>query len=276
MQRAATLLAWCRPLALALALAAAAPAALAGRSCDEGTPDAAQAAQSLSLAENTLAVLAPLQDEVVLLARVGQDLSKYKQHYSHMAFAVRQGERWSVVHKLNTCGTDESKLYEQGLMEFFADSLFKYEAGIWRLEPAVQERLKKALLGKKSVDYHEPRYSMLAYPFSTKYQNSNGWVLEVLAWGLAPEDEANTRKSAQAWLQATGYRPTQLELGTMTRLGARVTRANVAFDDHPDNLRWSGHIQTVTVDSVIGFLRTLPNGCLEKGCPTRTAKLLAP
>jgi hypothetical protein len=58
----------------------------------------------------------------------------------------------------------------------------------------------------------------------------------------------------------------------MTRLGARVTKANVAFDDHPPELRWSGKIQTVTVDSIVTWLRTLPNGCQAMGCPeTRVA-----
>ena len=152
-------------------------------------------------------------------------------------------------------------------MNFFSDSPFRYQAGIWRLEPAVQNRLARALSGKKANDYHEPAYSMLAYPFSTKNQNSNGWLLEVLAFTLAPQDEANTRTSAQAWLRSQAYVPGTLELGTFTRLGARLTRANVSFDDHPDEQRWAGRIQTVTVDSVLQWLRTLPDGCRDKGCP---------
>ena len=40
----------------------------------------------------------------------------------------------------------------------------------------------------------------------------------------------------------------------MTRLGARVTAANVAFDDHPNDKRFSDRIETVTVDSVFGWL----------------------
>lgn len=257
--------------ALALALVAG-PAAHAGQPCEERPPEPEQAAKALQMADLTLGALRDLPDEVVLIARVGQDLSKYQLHYSHMAFAVKQGEGWSVVHKLNQCGTDQSKVFEQGLLEFFSDNPFKYEAGVWRLEPQVQARLKKALVGKKSLDFHEARYSMLAYPFSAQYQNSNGWVLEVLSYGLAPEDEANTRKSSQTWLQSNGYRPTELQLGTLTRLGARVTKANVAFDDHPGELRWAGRIQTVTVESVIAFLRTLPNGCLDKGCPVTALK----
>ncbi len=44
-------------------------------------------------------------------------------------------------------------------------------------------------------------------------------------------------------------------LGTFTRLGARMTAANVAFDDHPNEKRFSDRIETVTVDSVFTWLR---------------------
>jgi hypothetical protein len=258
-----------RRLFLALLLAAAAGTATAGTPCEERaeSPDAAR--RALEMADATRKALVGIDDDVVLIGRIGQDLSTYHLTYSHMAFAVREhpAGAWSVVHKLNTCGTATSALYDQGLVNFFSDSPVRYQAGVWRLQPHVQARLKKALLGKKAGDYLEPNYSLVAYPFSTRYQNSNGWVLEVLAYALAPEDEANTRRSAQAWLHTAGYVPTELELGTLTRLGARITKANVSFDDHPPALRWSGHIQTVTVDSVITWLRTLPNGCMAMGCP---------
>lgn len=263
--------------AAALAMALVAGAARAGTPC-EGTQASPESARlGLEMADATRAALDKVDDDVVLIARIGQDLSKYRLTYSHMAFAVRAHPAgpWTIVHKLNTCGTATSSLYDEGLVNFFSDSPFRYQAGIWRLQPQVQARLKKTLLGKKAKDYQEPHYSLVAYPFNTRYQNSNGWVLEVLAYALAPEDEADTRQSAQAWLQASGYVPTELELGTLTRLGARVTKANIAFDDHPSELRWSGHIRTVTVDSVINWLRKLPGACLATGCPETRVDLPA-
>ena len=38
------------------------------------------------------------------------------------------------------------------------------------------------------------------------------------------------------------------------RLGARVSAANVAFDDHPNEKRYADRIETVTVDSVFAWL----------------------
>jgi len=62
------------------------------------------------------------------------------------------------------------------------------------------------------------------------------------------------RASAQGWLRANGYAPTRLTLGPLTRLGGRMFKANVAFDDHPPELRWSNRIDTVTVESVFSFV----------------------
>ena len=65
---------------------------------------------------------------------------------------------------------------------------------------------------------------------------------------------AATRERAQAWLRLHGYEPTTLHLSAFKRLGARVAAANVAFDDHPNEKRFSDRIETVTVDSVFRWL----------------------
>ncbi len=64
-----------------------------------------------------------------------------------------------------------------------------------------------------------------------------------------------SREQAQQWLQRDGYRPITLEISALTRLGARMFRANVAFDDQPFDRRMAGQIDTVTVASVQNYLR---------------------
>ncbi|WP_163612345.1 DUF2145 domain-containing protein, partial [Klebsiella pneumoniae] len=88
--------------------------------------------------------------------------------------------------------------------------------------------------------------SMVSFAFGTTYQQSNQWALETLASAAAPA--VQSRRDAQAWLRNQGYTPTDLHLSTLTRLGGRLTQANIAFDDHPSARRFSGHIDTVTVD----------------------------
>ena len=65
---------------------------------------------------------------------------------------------------------------------------------------------------------------------------------------------ATDRERAQAWLRLKGYQPTTLRVDALTRLGARVGMAHVAFDDHPNHKRYADRIETVTADSVFEWL----------------------
>ena len=104
----------------------------------------------------------------------------------------------------------------------------------------------------RSAALHTPAYNMVAYPWAQTYQQSNQWALETLA--MAQDDAATTRPRAQAWLALKGYAPTTLHISAFKRLGARVTAANVAFDDHPNEKRFTDRIETVSVDSVFAWL----------------------
>ena len=93
---------------------------------------------------------------MVVLARAGQDLSKYGLRYSHLGFAYRQPDRdgghvWRVLHKLNQCGTAESAIYRQGLGEFFLDDLWRFEAAWVVPTPEVQARLLAVLIDEPRV-----------------------------------------------------------------------------------------------------------------------------
>ena len=194
---------------------------------------------------------------VVVLARAGQDLSEYGLRYSHLGFAYRDSDGgrpvWRVVHKLNQCGSAHATLYRQGLGEFFLDDLWQYEAAIVVLTPAAQSHLQAALVDNAAIaKLDTPDYSMVAYPWSQRYQQSNQWAIETLA--MTQEPAAATRERAQAWLRLHSYEPTTLHLSALKRLGARVMSANVAFDDHPNEKRFADRIETVTVDSVFRWL----------------------
>lgn len=244
---------------LAALLAAAAMNAHAGRSCDAPKPPAPQMiVQGMNLAEKTWKALeaehAKSGAKVVVLARAGQDLSKYGLRYSHLGFAYKaQDGRWLVAHKLNTCGTAEASLYRQGLGEFFLDDLFRFEAAWVVPTKEVQDKLHAVLLDKSRMQaMHIKPYSMVSYVWGTKYQQSNQWAIETLA--AAMEGSIRTRDQAQAWLQFKGYQPTTLNIPPLTRLGGRITQANIEFDDHPSKKRFSDRIESVTVDSVFAWL----------------------
>lgn len=255
-----------RPVAMALAIAAAALAAQpaqAGRSCEAKKPSAVSIERGLTLAERTLASLeaehARSGLQVAVLARAGQDLGKYGLRYSHLGFAYRATDAegrpvWRVLHKLNQCGTSDASVYRQGLGEFFLDDLFRYEAAWAVPAPEVQQRLAALLRDdRRATSLHHRPYSIVSYAWSTRYQQSNQWAIETLAAAMEPD--ATSREQAQAWLRLKGYQPSTLRLGPLTRLGGRMSAANVAFDDHPDEKRFSDRIETVTVDSVFAWLQ---------------------
>ena len=276
---------WLRLLVGALAITTAA-AATAGQTCDAAPPDTANMTRALGLAERVQRSLDASGAQVVIIARAGQDLRKYGLNWSHLAFAYREempapqapGYRstvlgatgaamvdglpaqrpprstWRIAHKLNQCGTAEAAVFRQGLAEFFLDTPFRYEAAYVVPNAEVQAALLPVLTDdQRLVQWHTPAYSVVAYPWSTRYQQSNQWALETLAGSLDPA--ASTRERAQAWLQLHDYQPTVLHIDALTRLGGRMTRANVAFDDHPNAKRFSDHIETVTVESMFTWMQ---------------------
>jgi hypothetical protein len=241
---------------MAALVAALALPARAGQPCREEPLAAAEVVQSMELARRTVEALDASGARVALVARAGQDLSRYGLRYSHLGIAVRDhpAGRWTVVHELNACGTASSELYNEGMGNFFLTDLYRHEASILLPGPETQERLARLLAGRTPRRLHEPAYNMLSYVYSTRYQNSNQWVLELLAAAGAPAGQVESRAEAQAWLRKEGYAPGTVEIPAAVRLGARMFRANVAFDDHPFERRMAGHIDTVTADALMRFV----------------------
>jgi hypothetical protein len=249
----ATLRAALLSAAVLISAVASAPSAWAGRSCDARPQSLATLKQGLALAERTIKRLDESGARVVVLARAGQDLSEYGLRYSHLGLAFKGGGTWRVLHKLNQCGTDKSSVYLQGIGDFFLDTPFEYIAGVVTLSEQAQQRLLPLLQAPgMTAGLHTRAYSMVAYPWAQSYQQSNQWAIELMAVAMGAQA---SRESAQAWLQASGYEPTELHLPALKRLGARLTTANVSFDDHPNLLRFTGRIRTVTVDSVMAWLQ---------------------
>lgn len=239
----------------ALAIATLTPAH-AGQACDQQPPTAIKVQRGVDMAIRTLARLNASNADVVIMARAGQDLSKYGQRYSHLGFAYRDSHdsnNWTIVHKLNECGTAVSSIYEQGVGQFFLDDPYRFEAAIAIPTPEVQQHLRALLTDPQRVlSEHVASYNMVSYAWSDRYQQSNQWVLETLA--AAQEPAIHDRAQAQAWLRLKGYRPTVLTIGPLTRLGGRMFKANIAFDDHPNEKRFSDRIETIGADSVFAFL----------------------
>ncbi len=238
--------------------------ATAGSACEGKKVSQVSFVKAITLAERTVKALDASGAEVALIARVGQDLSKYGLRYSHVAYVVRDHPkgRWIVVHELNDCGTAHSALYDQGLANFFLDDMFAYESALLIPSPESQARIVRTLDSPIPLRMHDSHYNMLAYAFSTQYQNSNQWVLESFA-AATSRLPVRDREAAQAWLKLAGFQPLTVHVPASARLGARLFKANISFDDHPFARRMAGEIDTVTVESVLRFMRQRDAGARQ-------------
>jgi hypothetical protein len=246
---------------LLIAAAAAlllATSAHAGQTCEQKQPLAADVERSLDLALRVARRLDASGARVVVLARAGQDLSRYGPALVAPGLCLPRRQRRAA--------TLARAAQAQRLRQRQRRAVPPGPGRVLLGRPArVQRRLCRAHAGAAGAAAaaaagqpargaaDEPRYNMVAYPWAQTYQQSNQWAIETLA--MAQEPSINSRERAQAWLRFQDYRPTTLRINALTRLGARVGQVNIAFDDHPNERRYSDRIDTVTVDSVFAWLQ---------------------
>src|SRR5258706_8419581 len=129
-----------------LLLLAASPVG-AGQTCNMRAPMPEAVRKGLELALKTRDKLEQTGAVVVLIGRVGSDLSRHGLRYSHAGFAWRDNSngRWKVTHLLNHCGRATSDLFDEGLGNFFLDDPFAYETVVIVPSPALQEKLVSVL-----------------------------------------------------------------------------------------------------------------------------------
>ncbi|MBI5109413.1 MAG: DUF2145 domain-containing protein [Rhodocyclales bacterium] len=234
----------------------------AGRNCEDAAPDAAKTQKALRFATQIRESLELSGANLVLIGRVGSDQSKRGIRYTHVGYLLREhpAGAWTVIHQLNACGTGSSDLFDEGLANFFMDDPFDFETRFVVPSPALQDAISKALLGSSKRAMHEQTYSSIAYPWSTKHQNSNGWALEILAAAIASPTEISNRGAAQKWLNENRYQPSQIRINGGERAGARLFSPHIRFGDHPDTAWQTQTYEVSTGDSVLEFLRRTDPG----------------
>jgi hypothetical protein len=255
--------AFLRRLLAFVAAAVLAGAALAGQNCEPRRPTLDTMRRDLALAASVATQLDEMAQRdgsrVLLIARAGQDLSKYGLRYSHLGIAYRDeaalGGRgaWRVVHKLNQCGSSRSELYRQGLAEFFGDGLYLHEAGVVALKPELAARVIDGL--KDDVAARHAARTALQHAGLPV----GGFLPAEQPVGDRDPGHARRPRRGQPrggarLAAAPGLPADHLHIDAVTRLGARVGTAHIAFDDHPFGQRMAGQIETVTVDSVFAWM----------------------
>ena len=260
---------------LLLGLAAVAGHAGVLRYCDASPDlDAAQRDTLLRVAAVVRQELQRSDTRVALVSRSGLDLSRLGVRYSHAGIGLADSPTvpWSVRQLYFDCDEGRARLFDQGLAGFVLGQhdarlgfvslvLLPARAAESLAQAALDERQALALLG--------PRYSANAYAQSTRYQNCNQWVAELMAtaWGGwspqaplqggsegAPSHDTD-RGRAQHWLREAGYQPSRLTLPSRTALLAVPFVPWVHLDDHPEALLQQRVMEVSMPEALEAFIR---------------------
>ena len=234
---------WCGPaLAGLLMFTSAAAHALSLEICDRPKePSADQRDVMLRFSAIVREELAASGQQVALIARSGLDLRRVDERYSHEGVAIKDsdGKPWSVRELYYSCEDHEPRIFDEGFTGFVTGT---DDPGLGYISLVFLPSGRAEPLRTTAVDKHHAlgvlgaSYSANAYPFSTRHQNCNQWVMELLAdaWGAGDaETDADARTRAQAWMRAQGYLPTVFTVSAhpMTWLADVVPW--LANDDHP-------------------------------------------
>jgi len=199
---------------------------------------------------------------VALVARSGVDLARFELRYSHAGIALRDSPNapWSVRQLYYACDEQRPRLFDQGLAGFLlaADDLPSAHVTLLLPPPDAAQALASAALdGTLALSLLAADYSANAFAFSTRYQNCNQWVAELLAaaWGPAQGSVgATTREQAQAWLQQRGYEPHRFE-GPPWLYLASLFVPRLHQRDHPEEDRAAARYRVSMPSSLEAFVR---------------------
>jgi hypothetical protein len=148
-------------------------------------------------------------------------------------------------------------LFDQGLPGFLFgtdDPSLGYLSIV--LLPAPQASLleRAALDTPRALALLGGGYSANAYAFSTRYQNCNQWLAELLAAAWGAGDDGG-RDGAQRWLAAQGYAPQPVEVNSRLLMFAAGFVPWLRSDDHPSEDLQAMRFRTSLPASIEAFVR---------------------
>jgi len=253
-------------LATCLAGLGASPAHAAGsnassRFCDRPAEiNAAQQDRLLRFAAVVKQALDRSGHGVALIARSGLDLSRFDVRYSHAGISLKTSPNgpWSVRQLYYACDESRPRLFDQGMAGFLLGTdnpSVGYVSLVLLPEPEGESLARTSLDPRLALDLLAADYSANAYAFSTRYQNCNQWVMELLAsaWGqLEPARPA--REQAQRWLQAQGYAPASIGVSHALVFAAQFVPL-IHLSDHPPDDLYALKLRISMPSSIETFVR---------------------
>lgn len=211
--------------------------------------------QIVRFAKKVERALAAKGARVAILARMGRPASELPEgmHFTHVAFAVYSQITTAdgrslpgyAIHNLYQYDDrpDASHLVQDFPVDFFA-GVAQLEAGVIIPSPELQQRLLNVIGSPTYQALHDPRYSVIANPFTLGRQNCTEFVLDVINSAIYDTSDFKVLKAnAQAYFtpQPVNVNPFKLLLGSMFT-------AEVSTSDQP------GPAVTATFERIADYL----------------------
>lgn len=232
--------------------------------CDIQTPlSAVQQDRLLAFAAVIKRELETSGHAVALIARSGTNLDRFGLRYSHagVSLAASSNSPWSVRQLYYACDERQPRLYDQGIAGFLfgTDNPSLGFVSIVLLPPAQAEALERAALDTPgALRLLGAAYSANAFAFSSRYQNCNQWVIELLAsaWGAVDgTDGEGPRERARRWLAQQGYAPATVDVNSRWLMLAAAFVPWLHTDDHPEEDVATMRLRISVPASIEAFVR---------------------
>lgn len=214
---------------------------------NSGSPGFCDKSKEITAVEQdrVLRFIAVVRDELdasgsdtVIISRSGLDLSRFHIRYSHSAVLTRSTNgAWTARQLYYACDERRPRIFDQGLAGFAGasdDPSSGYISIVILPTDAAKAVRVVSQDNAHALGLLATTYSANAYAFSTRYQNCNQWVAELLAegWGnLTGGDESRAR--AQQWLKDAHYDPVAVNVNSGILMLASTFSPMLHLDDHP-------------------------------------------
>lgn len=238
-----------------LGLAALTPGDATAGSSEAGKPQ--RPADEVAAFSNRVQLdLAARGAHVAIVARIGRDPASLPKgvKYTHVAFWVysrltqadgttAQGYRVYNLYQDDADST-RSHLVQDSPADFFAGA-YSLDAGIIIPDTRLQKKLLKVIAGPTYAALHNPHYSVLANPETTRFQNCTEHILNVLMASLyGTSDIARIKANIAAHFTAT-----PIAVGGLKRALATVASRGLTTADHGPK------VATATFTSIAQFMK---------------------
>ena len=205
-----------------------------------------KAEEIVSFAKKVEKTVAAKGARVFILSRVGRPANELPEgiHYTHTAIGVysmiktadgRQVPGYAIYNLYQReKQPDVSDLVVDYPIDFFA-GVFELKAGVVIPTPELQQRLLQVIASNTYKDLHNPKYSVIANPYNSKFQNCTEHTLDVINAAIYQTGDVNKIKAnTNAYFDAQRVHVSPFKL-----LAGSIFMPDVKTSDQKNGIRTS-------------------------------------